>query len=160
MAWPIMAGPFLKSWPASPNSELTRMNRLAVAATARGPCQRDRCSSGARKIPPPMPTSPARKPSGGATSGIQRAKRVGSPARASASGISMVRLVRTRLAPSSVRKVSRPIGTRPPRKLAGAETPTSSSAPRQGVIPARAKRMLPPVTTTMLQARLISGSSR
>ena len=86
--------------------------------------------------------------------------RVGASPLLSRTGISMVRLVSTRLAPSSVRKVASLIGVRPPRKLAGAPSATITSAFFHGVSPARAKRIEPPVTTTILQASETSGSRR
>ena len=52
------------------------------------------------------------------------------------------------------------MGVSPPSSAAGAAMAVSARAPRQGVIPARAKRIEPPLTTTRLHSSETTGSSR
>ncbi|KEO91225.1 hypothetical protein EH31_00750 [Erythrobacter longus] len=155
----------MRSCPARPKAEFTRIKRLAVAAISRAPFHRVRWSRGARNMPPPMPTNPARKPMGAATKGMALPHLVCVPSpgpspASSFTGISMVSAVSTRLAPSRSKNASRSIGTSPPTKAAGAAKAVSNNAGFHGVIPALAKRMVAPATTTMLHANAISGSTR
>ena len=52
----------LEMYPARPAIELTRMNKAETAAALRIDAQRQNRSSGVRKIPPPVPVRPERKP--------------------------------------------------------------------------------------------------
>ena len=121
----------------------------------------DKCNSGEKKIPPPIPTRPERNPRGTLTHDHKKIPNL--VCIISENSVISFCLKISNIpenssdVPNIKRKTSLPITVLPPNQEKGAETAIKGRTTRQGIRPFFWYRMTPPVTTIKLQIKVILG---